>query len=311
VVKEGSTLSPEAPVAVVNGTPVIKAEYDRAMQAYMRNFARATGSMHGQVNEPNDQMKADVLEQLVDRELLYQESKKFPSDQAAADVQAEFDKIKARFPDEDTFKKALASDNLTEDALKDLVGRQVSVRHYVEKEIGPKVKVSDEDVEKFYKENEDKFAMPEQVHCSHILIRTAEDAKPEEKDAARKKAEELQVRCVSGEDFAALAKEFSQDPGSAPKGGDLGFFAKEQMVAPFAEAAFALKPDEVSPVVETRFGYHVIKLHERKDASKRGLDEVKEQIQGYLQTQALDQAVQAKVRELKADAKIDVVAPHL
>jgi len=304
-------LSPDAPIAVVNGSPVTKGEYDRAMAAYIRNFARATGGMHGQVNEPNDQMKADVLEQLVDRELLYQESKKFPWDKSGEEAQAEFEKIKGRFPDEDTFQKALASDNLSEAVLKDLLGRQVSVRHYVEQEIGPKVKVSDDDVAKFYKENEDKFAVPEQVHCSHILIRAAEDAKPEDKDAARKKAEDLRVRCVNGEDFSALAKEFSEDPGSGAKGGDLGFFAKQQMVAPFAEAAFALKPNEVSPVVETRFGYHIIKLHERKDASNRSLDEMKEQISGYLQAQALDQAVQARVQELKADAKIDVVAPHL
>ena len=179
-----ATISPDAPIAVVNGTPVSKAEYDRAMNAYMRNFARATGNMHGQVNEPNEQMKADVLEQLVDRELLLQESRKFPLENADGQVQAELDKIKARFPDEETFEKALASDNLTVAGLKDLVGRQVSVRHYVEQEIGPKVKVSDEDVSNFYKENEDKFAAPEQVHCSHILIRSAEDAKPEEKEAA-------------------------------------------------------------------------------------------------------------------------------
>jgi peptidyl-prolyl cis-trans isomerase C len=308
---EEATLSPEAPIATVNGSPVSKGEYDRALQAYLRNVARVTGGMQGQVKEPSEQMKADVLEQLVDRELLYQESKKFPWDKSAEETTAELEKIKARFPDEAAFQKALASDNLTEAALKDLVGRQVSVRHYVGEEISPKVKVTDEDVAKFYKENEDKFAMPEQVHCSHILIRVAEDAKAEEKDAARKKTEAIRERCVKGEDFAALAKELSEDPGSAAKGGDLGFFAKQQMVAPFADAAFALKPDEISPVVETRFGYHIIKLHERKAASKRSLDEVKDQIQGYLQTQALDQAVQAKVQELKANAKIDVVAPHL
>jgi peptidyl-prolyl cis-trans isomerase C len=143
------------------------------------------------------------------------------------------------------------------------------------------------------------------------LIRSAPDAAPEEKEAARKKAGEIQVRCAAGEDFAALAAEFSEDPGSKEDGGDLGFFTREQMVAPFSEAAFALQPGQVSGVVETRFGYHVIKLAERKEASKQSLDDVREQIEGFLSSRALDQAVQSRLDELKAEARIDVVAPHL
>ncbi len=310
-VKEGAALGPGAPVAVVNGQPVSKGEYDRALKAYMRNFAQATGGMHGKVTEPNEQMKADVLEQLVDRELLYQESRKFPAEKAGEQAAAELEQIKARFPSPEAFQQALASDQLTEGDLKDLIGRQVSVRHYVETEIAPKVEVKQDAIAAFYKENEEKFATPEQVQCSHILIRVEQDAKPEAKEAAKKKAQDIQVRCAKGEDFAALAKEFSEDPGSKESGGDLGFFGREQMVAPFSEAAFALKPGQVSNVVETRFGYHVIKLTERKEASKRGLEEVQDQIKAYLNSRALDQAVQGRVAELKAAAKIDVLAPHL
>ncbi len=308
---EAATPGPNAPVAVVNGVAVTRGEFDRAMGAYMRNFAQMTGGMHGQVQQPNDQMKSDVLDQLVDRELLYQESRKHPVEGADAKVEEELKAIVARFPDQATFEKALEGDGLTQAALRDLIGRQVSVREYVETKIMPDVKVADADVEAFYKENEAKFATPEQVQCSHILIRSGADAKPEEKEAAKKKAQDLQVRCVKGEDFGALAKEFSEDPGSASRGGDLGFFTREQMVAPFSEAAFKLKEGEVSGVVETQFGYHVIKLSDRKDASTRSLDEVRDQLREYLKSQAVNQAVQAKVNELKAVAKIDVVAPHL
>lgn len=304
-------MSAGAPVAVVNGQPVSRGEYDRALKAYMRNFAQASGGMHGRVAEPNERMKADVLEQLVDRELLYQESRKVPVTDLAEQVNAELEAIRARFPSPEVFAQALESDDLTEDGLKDLIGRQISVRHYVETEISPKVSVGEEAIVAFYKENEDKFATEEQVRCSHILIRSAPDAAAEEKEAARKKAGEIQVRCVAGEDFSALAAEFSEDPGSKEDGGDLGFFTREQMVAPFSEAAFALQPGQVSGVVETRFGYHVIKLAERKEASKQGLDEVREQIEGFLASRALDQAVQSRLDELKAEAQIDVLAPHL
>ncbi|GAB4257754.1 MULTISPECIES: peptidylprolyl isomerase [Deferrisoma] len=310
-VKEGATLGPDTPIAVVNGQPVTKAEYDRAMAAYLRRFRQLTGGMHGGVSQPNEQMKSEVLQQLVDRTLLYQEAKKNPPADLEAQVAKELEAIKGRFPDEATYQKALEGENLTEDALKDLIAQQVLVRHYVETEIQPGVKVSDEEVKKFYEDNKDKFSTPEQVRASHILIR-ADASQPEaERNAAREKAEALQKRAAAGEDFATLAKENSEDPGSAPNGGDLGFFTRERMVKPFADAAFALETGKISDVVETRFGYHVIKVTDRKEATQHGFDEVKDNIAEYLKAKALDEAVQAKLAELRKSAKVDVVAPHL
>ena len=310
-VKEGAALTPDAPVAVVNGQPITKGEYDRALSAYMRRFRQVTGGMHGGVSEPNDQMKSDVLQQLVDRTLLYQEAEKHPVKDLEAQVDKEYQGIKGRFPNEEAFQKALAGEGLTEEELKGLIGQQVLVRSYVQTEIQPKVKVSDEDVRKFYDDNRDKFATPAQVRASHILLRFPPEATDADKAALREKAAALQKRAAAGEDFAALAKENSEDPGSAANGGDLGFFTRERMVKPFADAAFALDVGQVSGVVETRFGYHVIKVTDRKEASERSFDEVKDQIAEYLKAQALDRAVQAKVKELREGAKIDVVTPHM
>ncbi len=310
-VKEGAALTPDAPVAVVNGQPITKGEYDRALSAYMRRFRQVTGGMHGGVAEPNEQMKADVLQQLVDRTLLYQEAAKHPVKDLDAQVDKEYQGIKARFPNEEAFQKALEGENLTEEELKGLIGQQVLVRSYVETQIQPGVKVSDEDVRKFYDDNKDKFATPAQVRASHILLRFPPDASDADKAALREKAAALQKRAAAGEDFAALAKENSEDPGSAANGGDLGFFTRERMVKPFADAAFALDVGQVSDVVETRFGYHVIKVTDRKEASERSFDEVKDQIAEYLKAQGLDQAVQAKVKELREGAKIEVVTPHM
>ncbi len=308
--EKGAALSPDAPVAVVNGQAVTKAEFDRAMAAYLRRFQQLTGGMHGGVSQPNAKMKEDVLRQLVDRTLLYQEAKKKPVDGLEAKVDEELKGIKGRFPDEATYQKALAGEQLTEDSLKDLIAQQVLVRHYVETEIQPNVKVSDDEVKKFYDDNQDKFATPEQVRASHILIRTDPSASEADRKAAREKAEALQKRAAAGEDFATLAKENSEDPGSASNGGDLGFFTRDRMVKPFADAAFALEKGKVSDVVETRFGYHVIKVTDRKDAAEKKFDEVKDSIAQYLQARALDQAVQAKLAELRKSAKVDVVAPN-
>jgi peptidyl-prolyl cis-trans isomerase C len=153
--------------------------------------------------------------------------------------------------------------------------------------------------------------VPAQVKASHILIRVEAGADDATRAAAKEKAAGLRKRCADGEDFAALATEFSEDPGSAKNGGDLGFFAKEQMVPPFAEAAFALETGAVSEVVETRFGYHVIKTTERKEAGRREFEEVKEPISNYLRNQALDKAVKERVAGLRESAKVDVMGPHL
>ncbi|MBI5444200.1 MAG: peptidylprolyl isomerase [Deltaproteobacteria bacterium] len=290
------------PVATVNGTPIPRAELDRALRAYMQNFRQVPGS---EMLEPNDSVKAEVVGQLVERELLYQESRKFAKADEKAAVDEEMKNLKGRFPSPEAFEEALKAQGLTEDELRALVGKQVSVRNYIETQVVPTATVSDEDVKKFYEENKDKLVVPEEVQASHILVRVAEDAKPEDKEKAKAKAEDLRKKAVEGADFAQLAKDNSEDPGSAPNGGDLGYFSKDRMVEPFANAAFALKPGEVSQVVETEFGFHVIKATGHKDATVRPLDEVKEDLTAYLKAKALNDAIQRKVADLKKTARIE------
>lgn len=302
--------SPTAPVVIVNGTAITQADYDRVLDAYMRNFQMMSGNLQGQVSEPNEAMKQEVIDQLVSRELLYQESLKYPDADQKKKVEEQLKGIQQRFPTPEAYQEALKAQGFSEKELEGLIDKQVSVRHYVEAQIAPKASVPDEEVRKFYDENKEKFASPEQVRASHILIRCEPDAKPEDKEKAKAKAEEVRKRAAGGEEFAALATENSEDPGSKDSGGDLGFFTKDRMVEPFADAAFGLKVGEVSGVVETQFGYHVIKCTDRKEAGTVGFEEVKDNISAYLKGRALDEAVQAKVQELKRDAKVELVAPH-
>ena len=136
---------------------------------------------------------------------------------------------------------------------------------------------SDEEVAKYYKTNIDKFTTPERRQASHILIRSSEKDSPEKRAAARKKIEEIAAQLKAGGDFATLAKQDSQD-GSAQQGGELGFFSRGQMVKPFEDAVFSMKEGQISEVVETPFGFHLIKLEKIEPAKVESLEEAKKAI---------------------------------
>ena len=166
------------------------------------------------------------------------------------------------------------------------------------------------EAEAFYAGNLDKFKKPELVKASHILVSVTADATPETVLESEKKAKSLFERVKKGEDFAALAKEFSDDPGSKERGGDLDFFAKDQMVPEFAEAAFSLKKNEVSQPVRSQFGYHVIKATDRKPEGTATLAEAKPQLMAYLKRQKKQSAVEEVVRGLRAAAKVQINLPE-
>lgn len=138
---------------------------------------------------------------------------------------------------------------------------------------------TDQEVAAYYADHrDDRFTEPEQVRARHVLVKVAPGADDEAKAGARKKAEALLARVKAGEDFAALAKKSSDDPGSAPQGGDLGLFARGRMTPTFEDVAFTLEPGQVSEIVETPFGLHIIKVEEHKPGGPKPLDAVHDEI---------------------------------
>ncbi len=177
----------------------------------------------------------------------------------------------------------------------------------MEQQFADQIKISDDDAKKYFDQNKAEFQTPEQVRASHILISTRNtdpNADPNKVKAdAKAKAEEVLAKVKTGGDFAALAKEYSSCP-SAQKGGDLGLFGRGQMVKPFEDAAFALEPNQVSGIVETEFGYHIIKVTEHKDANTTGFDAAKPKIVETLQNQKKGQLAKDFITQLKAEATI-------
>lgn len=158
-------------------------------------------------------------------------------------------------------------------------------KEYLSMVVMQKVTVSDEDLKQYYALNKNKFLDPAQVKARHILIKFPPKASADEKKKAMEKAKEILERARKGADFGKLAEEYSEDTVSRKKGGDLGFFAKGKMVKPFEKAAFSLKPGEISDIVETNYGYHIIKVDDYKEERTKSYDEVKETIKEQVATE--------------------------
>lgn len=285
-------------VARVNGTSISAIELRRAKKVMLR----------GETVPPEQMAEVDkqALSQLLSAELLYQAASKLEIKDLDKQIDVRLAEGRARFSKESDFAKALSNMDLDEKALRDYTRRDIIISNFVESEIVPKVKVTEEDARTFYNQNPDKFLRGENVRASHILIGVDAKATAEEKKKANEKANKLRKKLAGGADFASLAKASSTCP-SSKQGGDLGYFGKGQMVPPFEKAAFQLKPGEISDVVETQFGYHIIKLLEKKPAETVPFKDVKARIEEYLKGDRINSAVGEFVSEAKKSAKIEIL----
>ena len=174
-----------------------------------------------------------------------------------------------------------------------------------------KVVVPPTDIQRYYNDNIQQFTTPEQVRASHILLETTGKVDAD----VRKRAEEILKQVKSGADFAALAKKVSEDKGSAANGGDLDYFGRGRMVPEFEEVAFKLPPGQISDLVKSQFGYHIIKVVDKRAGSTRQLEEVRPQIQQQLAMQLADQQISDRARELQKrindPGDLDTVAKEL
>lgn len=248
-----------------------------------------------------------LIDQLVAFHAMAQEARDRKLGATDAEVEARLAQIKGGFPTEAEFQKAMAEQGVTLTQLQKQTRMGLEINKLIETEVAAKIAVGDAEVSAFYQENLQRFAEGESVHASHILISAPAQAEAAEKTKAKTKAQDLLKQLKGGADFAKLAKEQSQDPGTAPGGGDLGFFPKGQMDPAFETAAFTLKDGALSDVVESQFGYHVIKVHERRPARTTPLAEVSGQIKEYLTNQQRDSKIQAFVDASKAKRKVQIL----
>jgi peptidyl-prolyl cis-trans isomerase C len=293
-------------VARVNGTSIKRKELDTAVQALATQMARRGRAVPASQSAT---LEHDVLDELIGRELLLEEgSKHIPLD-IEKKVQEQVDQTKTQLGGEDEFKKTLAGTGITPEEYAQRV-RDNLIIHAAIDNLDKEFTISPAEVRDFYDKNPDQFKQPESVRASHILIRVPPDATDDVKKAKKAQIDAARSLVKGGQSFADVAKKVSEDPGSAPKGGDLGYFSHGQMVPEFDVVAFSLKTNQVSDVITTQFGYHILIVTGRKPAQTMAFDDVKDELGKYLKQRKANDATRDHVAELRKMAKIDVLLPE-
>ena len=292
--------APAGQMASVNDTALLRQDLDREMKLVSLKLARQGRPVNA---EQLKQYEGDIRETLINRTLLLQQAQSMGIEVKDSLVVKALDEFKAAFPNEKAYQNALADMGFTEEMLKGQMKNGLTIKTLIDKEVGQKVSVSDQQVRAFYDGNPNLFRKPEQVKASHILIQVPANAGTAKKAEALATIEALKTRIDNGENFATLAMENSEGP-SKTKGGDLGFFGREQMVPPFSEAAFALQPGQMSDVVQTRFGYHLIRVTERQAAQTMAFNDVNEAISTRLRQEQEGKKIEAYLEKLKEHADI-------
>jgi len=298
-------------VAKVNGQPISSRDFDSAMEVAKQQFAGAgLGSPEGGKDQ-QQKIENLTLDRLIDFELLYQASQQEKitvDDNAIKEKMAAF---KKQFPSDTEFKDFMTTNHLTEDIMQTQLRRKIAIEGLQKKlydRFNAEAKVTDDEMRKFYDANKESIKQPEKVRASHILVAVATDADDATKKAAMEKIKGIQKKLKDGGDFAQLAKESSDCPSKA-NGGDLDFFVRQQMVKPFADVAFTSPVGQVSDIVTTEFGYHLIKVTDKQPEKMLTFDEVKEKISTYLSQQKIDNQFETYLKGLRDQADIKRMLP--
>jgi peptidyl-prolyl cis-trans isomerase C len=287
--------SPSDPVARVGKQTITRGELDRAVATLSAQKRVPEGTF--EVRKRTERL---VLDQLIAAELLYQEGMKNPPKNLDRRVKDKLAENRARF------KTTIKESKLSDRELVEVTRKNIVINDYVEKKLAATIKVSDDEVKRFFEVNRDKLDKGVQLRASHILSGVPAKASAKEKQKARDKATALLKRVRGGEDFARLARENSSCP-SKTQGGDLGYFGKDDMAPPFEKAAFALKPGEVSGVVESEYGFHIIKLTDRKEAKPLRLDDVRDKIREFIRSEKKQGAITAQLDKLKGHGRVEML----
>ena len=290
--------------ASVNGVEIsgeaVQFELDRLVRFYMGH-----GMTMDEVKQNLPKLEEKALEQAIGAKLLLDRSQQLDIPVSAADIDAEVAKVITQVGGEENFRKALEAQGVSEADFRKELEKGAKVNKLVEQACAEVPDPTDDEVAAFFEAHKAEFVTPPQVLCQHILVKSEEGDLPEAKSAAFEKIRAIRERIVKdGADFAEEAKKNSDCP-SGQEGGSLGWFGRGMMVPEFDKVAFEMKKGEVSGVVSTQFGYHIIYKADEKGGGEQTLVDVHDQIKDLLRHEARGRAMDGFVAELKANAKVE------
>lgn len=283
------------PVAKVNGVEIPSAVFYEELDKITARGAQIPPDRIARIEQ-------NILKRLVEQELINQAVKEAAVVVPDEDLKKGFDEYKQRFQSEEQFENYLKHGRVTKESIEQRIKERRSLELLLEKK--GEMTVSDAEAQDFYTKNERFYTEKAGIRASHVLIKLPENATPEDDAKAMEKVKLAQERLKKGEDFEKVATEMSEGP-AANKGGDLGFFSQGRMVKEFEDVAFKMKVGEVSEPVKTRFGYHIIKLVDRREDRKKPFEEVKEQIVKSLQNKKFFTERRKLLADLEKAAKIE------
>lgn len=292
--------------ARVNGAGITRERLDRYFEERLQSQGRPVAGIRSP--EAFKALKKEALDALVDRELLWQEARRRKHVAPRKEVEAAMTRFREEIPDPARRRLDLEQAGFTEESYAEYVRQELSIRRLVDRDVVPRVKVSDADVHAFYEENPRHFGEPAEVRARHVLVKSSASEDPGRREEARRRIEAVLAEARGGADFAELARRHSEDA-TAADGGDLGWFPRGRMVPAFEEAAFALEGGGISEVVETPFGFHVIRVEERRPESRLPEAEAADAIRAHLRAMRTGEAVAARIAELRGRARIEILVP--
>lgn len=292
----------------INGVEI---SYQR-FNAFYEEMQRAQGinvAARGDFLHRLTELRRDAMDLLIEQELVRQAAEAAKIEVGAEEIDQELARIKEPFKETDSFKFRLEEEGFTEEDYRTHLGRMIAATEYLGRIRAAASDVSDTDLEAYYQANTARLTLPEQVRVRHILLVFKPMGTTDDRAAIRAQLTTILERARAGEDFAELARTLSGDSETAVNGGDTGLFQRGQMVPAFEEVAFATLVGEVSDIVETPFGLHIIKVEEHQEARLLPLDEVREPLREHVRDERAEEAVKREIARLREAAKIEILIP--
>ncbi len=293
------------PIAKVNGVDIPRDEFDKKYDKMTRAFTKRNKEIPPGLAA---RYRESILKQLIDKELLDQKIKAETITVDEKTLETEFADYKKMFRTDENFERYLKSSDISEAQIRDNIRHNLAVQKLLETR--GDLAVTPEEVKAYYDENQKRYEVKEQVRASHILFKVGKKDGEAAANEAKKKADEVyKLAAKADADFAALAKEHSQGP-TASRGGDLSFFTRGRMVPEFEQKAFGMKVGEVSAPIKTQFGWHIIKVTDKKEGRQRPFDEVQESIEKLLKNKKSRRAKADLLKGIRTEAKVEKFLPE-